>query len=102
LIDSGANVDSGDVYGDTPVLLAALKGHADIVALLLEHTHTTNEHENTALMNASEFGDLHCVRLLLAVNGIEVDTSDEDGDTAFSCAAGWDNWVFDARYRRLS
>merc|ERR1711920_851886 len=74
-------VNSVNWFHDTPLLLAAIMGFADMVELLLDRQ-AELEHQNligrTPLMLASEHGHAECVRVLLvnsAIMGAAEDTT---------------------------
>jgi ankyrin repeat protein len=90
LVESGANVNSVDMYGCTALIMAADNGHTDIMSLLIEHKADVNariRHQSTALLLTVYHGHVDCVRLLCGVDGIDIAAMDDDGDTALSCAA---------------
>lgn len=62
LIQAGANLNSLDVRGDTPLMLAAYEGNTDFVVLLLEQTGLDLK---DALSEATRHGHLEIVNLLL-------------------------------------
>ena len=93
LIESGANVDEGDettLRGWTPLMFAALRGHADAVELLLEHNADVElkseegDHwlaGSTALHCAVKVRcDKQCIELLLGA-GANIDATNEYGCT---------------------
>ena len=45
-----------------------------------------NRHQSSVMMHATEQGHLDCVRLLLTVNGIDVNEMNDGGNTALSFA----------------
>jgi ankyrin repeat protein len=84
-------LDAMDVDGRTPLFCASEAGHEAIVSLLIQHNAYVNartNHNSTSLMVASEYGNIECVRLLLAVPRTDIHAMDDDGDTALSSAAG--------------
>ncbi|CAM6002048.1 unnamed protein product [Sphagnum balticum] len=78
-------------------MLAANKGHADIVKELLRFgadINKKNNHQTTALLSASEWSFVNnpsncfkCVQVLLSANGVDVDAMDDDGDTSLMISA---------------
>jgi ankyrin repeat protein len=69
LLDQGAAVAEPDPAGEPALLIAALAGHADVVALLLERgsdIHIRNKGGLTALHAAAYGGNLDVVELLVA------------------------------------
>jgi ankyrin repeat protein len=88
LIENGANVDATDKESRTALILAAIEGNAEIISLLIENKANVNGgRQDTALMTAASYGQTECAKLLLAVESIEVDAMNDNGDTALSCAA---------------
>jgi ankyrin repeat protein len=70
---------------------AAKGGYTDVLSMWLQQpnvdVNAQTHHKTTPLLVASEHGELECVQQLLAVDGINLDAMDDDGDTALSCAA---------------
>ena len=67
LLDSGANANTADEYGETPVTLAAANGDADLVKRLLAaggDARAARWNGETALMIAAGAGSLDAVRQL--------------------------------------
>jgi ankyrin repeat protein len=90
LMESGANVEAADKNGQTALCLAAIDGDADLLSLLIKHkanVNARNHRQSSVLLMASARGHSDCVRLLLAVENIEVDAMNDNGDTALLCAA---------------
>jgi ankyrin repeat protein len=96
LIDSGANVNEANVYGNTPLHFALRRtsmgrrqGRLDAVALLVTHGANVNSRTRdgrTPLMDASDIGDAGAV-LYLVAHGAQLDLADADGRTALAIAA---------------
>ncbi len=90
----GADVNSRNTEGWTPLMIAVHLGHQEIVRALLQHepsqVSARNHHGWTPLRFAVEMGDAETLRMLLAA-GAEVDTPDHDGTTALMQAAGEGN-----------
>ena len=89
LLDGGANVESRNESGRTPLMLAALKSNAEMVKLLLEHGADVNAVDSsgmTALMWAAFGGSAESVRLLID-KGAKIDTKDQSGKTALDWAS---------------
>ena len=85
----GAQIDEEDNGHRTPLMLAAEKGHSDVLLCLIDHGANVNKkdcNERTALHYASKRGDLKVVELLLSV-GAEIDVEDGDHCTPLMLAA---------------
>jgi ankyrin repeat protein len=83
LIDRGADVNSRDLEGWTPLHEATWEGHLDVVRLLLEHGADVNAVDQdrwTSLHMASKKGYLEIAQLLLE-HGANVDVINVDGRT---------------------
>lgn len=89
MIAAGCLVDTPDMDGRTPLLLASERGHSSIVAILLEHgadTEVTDSRFNmTALMLAAANGRDQVVEQLIPVS--KVDARDGEMATALHFAA---------------
>ena len=92
LLRLGINPDIQDNREATALIKASMKGHTDIVRLLLEHgadsNYQTSEGEGgrVALITASRFGETDIVRLLLK-HGAKPDIQDAWGNTALMVTA---------------
>ena len=90
LLDAGANPNILDIYGSTALMIASLRGHIEIVRLLLERGAQTDWKDNndgyTALMIASIYSNTEMVRLLLK-HGTEVNLQSHYGNTALILAS---------------
>lgn len=90
LLDDGADINSRDQSGWTPLLWAISRGQTDIVKLLLEKDADVNARAArgwTALMEAANRGHLGTVKLLLD-KGADASLRHEYGWTALSIAKG--------------
>ena len=68
LLESGADVNIRDEYGNSPLILAAENGHTECIAVLVEagaEVNTVNKYDNSALMMTSRNGSVDCVKLLI-------------------------------------
>ncbi len=76
LIAAGADVNTMDKYGDTPLFLALHNGHTECVKLLLAapgiDVNMADRDDRTPLFRAVMDGHTECVKLLLATPGIDV------------------------------
>ncbi len=89
LLDRGAQVDSSDHNGRTPLIEAAFGGHRETVALLLERGAVVNARDAdgwTALMEAASKGRTEMVRLLLSYDA-DATAIGNNGWTALRLAA---------------
>jgi ankyrin repeat protein/serine/threonine protein kinase len=79
LLSKGANVNARTCQKRTPLFVASMKGHADVVRLLLDVRglllDASNENEATSLHVASESGFAEVVELLVA-NRVDVNARD--------------------------
>jgi hypothetical protein len=78
-----------DVYGRTPLDLAAYNGHVEITRLLLQNGAEVNAKSNngyTPLHLAAIFGDVDILHLLVE-NGANLEAQDDDGIRALHRAA---------------
>ncbi|KAL7955134.1 ankyrin repeat-containing domain protein [Trichoderma compactum] len=73
----------------TPLHIAAIKGHVELARLLLDYgadLNAVDAHLCTALLDAASFGFTEVVRFLLSLKP-ELDIQDGWGQTALACAA---------------
>ena len=80
-----------DNYGRSPLMIAAERGHAGIVAAMLASelgvdVNATNAEGVTALMLAAQSGNVDAVRTLLAAQGVDTRAADSQRDTALDHA----------------
>ena len=92
LLDKGADLESKDNYGRTPLSLAASYEHEAVVKLLLAtgKVDVDSKDKNgsrTPLSYAAENGHEGIVKLLLAIDGVDVNSMDNDGRTPLWWAA---------------
>ena len=99
LLELGANVDEGKSSDDatTPLLVAAAKGHADVVKLLLKHganLYAKDDCDNNALHVACSKGHAAVVGRLIK-SDVDLSVKAGNGATALHLAArkGHDNVV---------
>jgi len=88
LLAEGADVDTADEEGNTPLMLSAKIGNPRMVKIILAHYPEMNRVNNsgyTALMIASAQGQIHIVEKLLE-NGASVDITNQSGLTAADLA----------------
>lgn len=89
LINSGANLEDEDDYGNTALIYAARLGDVDLFNMLLDIgasiNHTNIEGENIMLA-AADKGNLEILELTLDI-GIDINSVDKDGETAIMKAA---------------
>lgn len=88
LLDSGADINIGYIYGTTALMYATYEGYTEIVRLLLENgadPNIQNRVGSTALMYATYEEETELVRLLLE-NGANPNLKNKDGDTALDVA----------------
>jgi ankyrin repeat protein len=89
-IDLGVDVNAKGPYGQTALMIAALKGNTEAVTLLLASPRIqVNEQAKngaTALMIAASKGYLEIVKALLGTEGIDVNLTSENGLTGLMLA----------------
>ena len=88
LLAEGAEVDTVDKEGNTPLMLAAKIGNPRMVKIILAHhpeLDKVNDNGYTALMIASEHGQIHIVEKLLE-KGASVEITNLSGLTAADLA----------------
>jgi ankyrin repeat protein len=96
LINSGANVNETNIYGNTPLhyalrrtFMGRRQGRVAVVAFLVNHGAQVNSRTKngiTPLMDASNTGDTEALKYL-AEHGAQINLADKDGRTALSLAA---------------
>jgi ankyrin repeat protein len=90
LIDEGAAIDARSDRGETPLILAILKGHADVVGLLIARgadVMARNERGLTPLHAAAYSGSADVARLLLDHGAELEDRANVSGATPLIVAA---------------
>ena len=80
----GIDIDCSDVYGQTAMHLACVCGSVEVLRVLLaaQSQGSINKRDNsgyTPLMYASVNGRVECVRMMLSVAGVDLETRDGDG-----------------------
>lgn len=93
LLDRGAIVEITCKYGATPMARAAASGHTEMVKLMLEREASAEAQgrlhsHGLALMAAAYFGHISVVRALLD-HGVDLETTDDEGETVFTAALAW-------------
>ncbi len=90
LLAAGAQVETTDSSGNSPLMRASYKGYADVMRLLISAGAQINRrdirHGFTALMKAAVKGHLKAVNLLLE-RGARPNITDKAGRTALMMAA---------------
>ncbi len=88
LLEAGAEVDSDDCIGWTPLRISSNCGHLEVVKLLLlagARVDLTTDRGWTPLMSSSYMGHSEVVKLLLDA-GADKKLKDTNGETAFEMA----------------
>ena len=91
LLEEGADLNSKDYYGQTPLSRAAEEEHEAVVRLLLSRddvaVDSRDKKGRTSLSWAAMIGQEAVVRLLLSRDDVAVDSRDNEGRTPLSWAA---------------
>jgi len=88
-LDQNANIETKNINGDTPLILAAYHGHITCVKYLLHHGANIEAHDNydnTALLCAARKNHADIVKLLLTSDAY-IDAHNLAGETALILAA---------------
>ena len=89
LLSLGANVNTKDEDGATPLMWAAAKGYSDVAKLLIEHGANVNVQEKelgfTPLIISVVRGHANVVKLLIE-HGADVNAKDKYGHTPLAIA----------------
>jgi ankyrin repeat protein len=91
LISNGADVNSENEDGLTPLHVAAIHGRGTIVKLLIDHgadVNTKTEDGQTLLHHVAREGHVNVVKLLLD-NGSDLSAKDNAERTPLNCALRW-------------
>jgi len=89
LLESGANPNIVDDYGETALMVASIEDETEIIKLLLDRGASINIQDidgNTAVMNASIYGNIDVVRILLD-RGASINIINNDGYTVLDLAS---------------
>jgi len=84
LINNGADLNSTNKYGRTPLYIASFEGYEKIVKLLISKGIDINIIDDdgwTPLHEASKRGHTEIIKLLIK-NGIDINIKDKNGQTA--------------------
>jgi len=86
-LEHGADINiASDKIDNTPIMIASVKGYADIVQLLIEKSNPDmtilNGYGGTALIPACERGHVNVVKLLLEKTNVKVNHINKPGWTA--------------------
>lgn len=93
LASGRVNVDVTTEAGDTPLMLASLAGHGNVIDILLEggaNPNLTNDAGETALILASKYG-FNAVAAALIEAGADVNPQDASGRTPWTWASWGEN-----------
>lgn len=91
LLNGGADADTRNERGFTPLIAATAYGHADVARALIEASATIEArgpNGNTALLIAAQEGHADIAALLIA-HGADTKARNDHGGTAISFASGW-------------
>ena len=91
LIDAGADIETKDYMGRSPLHWACRSGALDVVKLLVKAgagVRVTDNKGYTCLIRASEHGRTETVRYLVNLPQVDLRHKDNESYTALHCAAG--------------
>ena len=89
LIDAGADIETKDEDGRSPLLRASVSGKIAVVKMLVEagaDVCVTDKQGDTCLALASCFGHTETVRYLVGLKDVDVNHACDEGYTALHCA----------------
>jgi len=89
LLAEGAEIDTADTYGNTPLIIASKIGNPRMITIILAHNpdvNAKNNHGETALLIAAEHGQADVAKRLIE-RGADVYAKNEDGFTPADLAA---------------
>jgi len=89
LLSAGADINSQNNQGNTPLMLAAKIGNMRILDIILSHNpeiNLQNKKGSTALIIAAKTGQFHVVKKLVT-NGADIKMRDNKGNTALTLAS---------------
>lgn len=86
LVGAKARVNARNQFGESPLMMASIRGHRTIVEYLIQQGADLNPPSWTPLMFAAVKGHVEIVELLLA-RGANVNAASENGTTALMLAA---------------
>lgn len=83
------DLNERSIYGETPLIITALKDYYEVVKALLERGANINAQDTygySALMNAVKMGKIDIIKLLID-KGADLNIQNDDGDTALILAS---------------
>ncbi|KAI5786671.1 ankyrin repeat-containing domain protein [Pyronema domesticum] len=89
LLEKAADIESRDVYGRTPLIMAAREGDSAMLRLLLEKgadIHSRDNRDTSPLSQAAQYGREEAFQVLLE-SGASIDPLDSEGRNSLSYAA---------------
>jgi ankyrin repeat protein len=112
LLQTGAQIDHQDRFGETALMKAALMGHEDCVRKLLKKGAAIKIQDNkkrTAMSFAAQCGNVGCLRMLLSKLKKEekqeiLDAVDESGRTPLDWATSYvsSEWISEEGKARIA
>ncbi|XP_048246194.1 ankyrin repeat-containing protein DDB_G0279043-like [Haliotis rufescens] len=92
LTTPGVNINNRGRGSSTPVMEAAVRGHRDVVELLVSEGADVSLDDlegNNIHHHACWGGDLETVKFVLSLNVVDIDAKNNDGETAADLARDW-------------